>query len=224
MVFFLICNNKFVLLVLRITEAERAAEVLLGPYTAEEHAKRHLVVRDRRLNRAYEASVILPERVNPDAGKKKRSRVPEVELGGPIAAQPIRAVHPDDCSGPSRNLKDGEERPVKRSVIDPFEAHADVSSRASSNDGAPSPAKVTEVVVAACAEGASPTKDEDAAIGAGTASHVKKAMGTIRLPRLDGSETSSGGVRQRGDDDKGEGSCNAPTSPEVEIGEYGLLI
>ena len=42
-----------------ITEAARATEVLLGPYTGEEYSKRVLVVRESRLNRAYASSVRL---------------------------------------------------------------------------------------------------------------------------------------------------------------------
>ena len=154
------------------------------------------------MNRAYDVSVSLPKRIDPDAGKKKWSRVPEVELGGPIAAKPLRAIHPSDGGGPSRNLKAAEERPAKRVVQDPFEAHAEVSSRASSNNGAPSPAKVVETAVAGC-----------------TGSQVKKAIGTIRYPRLDATESSSGGIRQCGDGGNVEVSGDAPTSPEVEIGE-----
>ena len=83
----------------------------------------------------------------------------------------------------------------------------------------PSRAKVIETVIAMCTEAPSPARGADTVVGGCTGSQVKKAMGTIHWPCLDGSETSSGGIRQRGDDDKAEVSCNAPTSPEVEIGE-----
>ena len=81
-------------LVLPLTEAERLAEQLLGPYTGEEHSKRANAVHDRRLNRAYrDPAVRLLERPDPDAGKKKRARGPEeLEGTGPISAVPIRAI------------------------------------------------------------------------------------------------------------------------------------
>ena len=80
--------------VLSIGEAERTAEQLLGPYTADEHSKRKLVVRETRLNRAYLGSdAQLVERADPDAGKRKRVRGPEeLESGGPISTVPLRAV------------------------------------------------------------------------------------------------------------------------------------
>lgn len=80
--------------VLPIDEAERAAEQLLGPYTAEEHAKWGQVVGEHRLNRAYTDPSVQPaDRLDPDAGKRKRVRGPdELEASGPIPAVPLRAV------------------------------------------------------------------------------------------------------------------------------------
>ena len=80
--------------VLPIDEAERAAEHLLGPYTAEEHAKWGQVVGEHRLNRAYTDPSVQPaDRLDPDAGKRKRVRGPdELETPGPIRAVPLRAV------------------------------------------------------------------------------------------------------------------------------------
>lgn len=191
-----------ILLVLPISEAARTAEVLLGPYTGEEHSRRHLVVRDRRLNRAYNASVNLPKRVDPDAGKKKRSRVPEVELGGPIAVKPLCAVRLSDGGGSSRNLEAAEEKPAKKVVQDPFVVHAEVSSRGSSNNGVASHVEVVETTAAGR-----------------TVSQVDKAIGTIRYPRLDGTESSSGGLRARGDGGNLEIPGDAATTPELNVGE-----
>ena len=79
---------------LPIGEAKRVAEQLLGPYTADEHSKRRVVVREARLNRAYVDPALQPaERADPDAGKKKRVRgLEELETGGPISAVPLRAI------------------------------------------------------------------------------------------------------------------------------------
>ena len=78
---------------LPLTEAERIAEQLLGPYTGEEHSKRANAVHDRRLNRAYrDPATRLSECPDPDAGKRKRARGPEeLEGSGPISAIPLRA-------------------------------------------------------------------------------------------------------------------------------------
>ena len=91
--------------VIAITEAARAAEVLLGPYTGEEHSKCVTVVRDCRLNRAYAPSVRLSERPDPDAGKRKHARAAETSRPGPIAAVPLRAADPCEAPGPSRGYE-----------------------------------------------------------------------------------------------------------------------
>lgn len=77
-----------------IDEVARATELLLGPYSSEEHAKRALVVREPRLNRAYlDPEVRLAERQDPDEGWKKQACVPdEGDAGEPIDAVPLRAV------------------------------------------------------------------------------------------------------------------------------------
>lgn len=54
-----------------IDEAVRAAEVLLGPYTSDEHSQRTLVVREPQVNRAYRGKgVFLAEQVEPKEGKE----------------------------------------------------------------------------------------------------------------------------------------------------------
>ena len=95
-----------------ITKVAHAVEVLLGPYMGEEHRRRLVVVREPRLNRAYDASVHLQERADPDVGKNKRARTPEAEVAGPIAVAPLRSVRPCDGIGPSRSLEGFEERPT----------------------------------------------------------------------------------------------------------------
>ena len=122
-----------------ITEVVRAAEVLLGPYTGEEHARHRVVVREPRLNRTYDASDPLPERADPDAGKKKRARAPEAEVAGPISAAPLRSVRPCEGVGPSRSLEGFEEWPTGRLAEGTlFWVERSVSSSSSSNDRAAS--------------------------------------------------------------------------------------
>lgn len=53
-----------------------------GPVYGEEHTKRGLVVWEEWLNRAYAASVRLSKHLDPNAGKKKRARAPEVDRTG----------------------------------------------------------------------------------------------------------------------------------------------
>ena len=65
-------NLAFVV-VTPIDEAVWSVEVLLGPYTGEEHAKRLMVVRKPQLNLAYKDGVDLLERWDPDEWKKKHA-------------------------------------------------------------------------------------------------------------------------------------------------------
>ena len=103
-----------------IDEATRALEVLLGPYTGEEHGRRGLVVRDARVNRVYDASVRLAERPDPDEGKKKRARAADVDARGPIAVAPLRAVAPREGGGSSRGRGGDAEPTAKRAAPGPF--------------------------------------------------------------------------------------------------------
>ena len=148
-----------------LAEATRAAEVLLGPYTGDEHARRRVVVRDPRLNRAYDASVSLPERADPDAGKKKRARAPELEVGGPIPAPPLWAVPSRDGSAEAsvRRLPEGAT----------FRVDVSVSSSSSSNERAASRLEGAEA--------------ED--LGR-TISQVHRAIGVIGLTGLAATESS----------------------------------
>ena len=120
---------------LSIDEAERAAEQLLGPYTAEEHAKRGQVVREPRLNRAYaDPSVRLAERPDPDAGKKKRVRGhDELETLGPIRVVPLRAVGADGAGGSSAVVEGMAGPSVKRVAVVPEVSPGASSSSASSS-------------------------------------------------------------------------------------------
>ena len=106
----------FAVAVVPITEAARAAEVLLGPYTGDEHSKRIMVVRDARLNRAYDASVRLAERVDPDAGKRKRSHVLEATGTGPLVVAPLRVAAPCEV-GDSSRAPGSPRRPSKRLAV-----------------------------------------------------------------------------------------------------------
>lgn len=66
----------------------------MGPYTAEEHMKRGLVVCEPCLNRVYKDSEVrLLERLDPDEGKKKRvCALEECDVTGPIPTVPLRFV------------------------------------------------------------------------------------------------------------------------------------
>lgn len=97
-----------------IDEAARAMEQLLGPYTGEEHAKRGLVVRESRLNRAY-LVVLLAEHLDPDEGRKKQGQVPEeLDAPGPIDVRPLRSVGTGNTGDPSCARVDAADRPLKR--------------------------------------------------------------------------------------------------------------
>ena len=87
------------MLVAPITEAARAAEVLLGPYTGEEHARHRLVVRDAWLNRAYGASVRLAKCPDSNEGKKKHACAPEVNVRGLIVVVLLRTAGPCEVGG-----------------------------------------------------------------------------------------------------------------------------
>ena len=123
---------------LPITEAARSAEVLLGPYTADEHSKRMTVVRDRRLNRAYDASVRLAERVDPDPGKRKRGPGVGVSGTGPLAVAPLRVVAPSEVGCSSRDAE-SPGRPSKRLAVSAQRSESSGSSSSSSEERANSP-------------------------------------------------------------------------------------
>ena len=180
-------------------EASRAAEVLLGPYTADEHGRRGVVVREARLNRAYDASVHLPERVDPDEGKKKRVRAPEVEVAGPIAAPPLRSVRPRDDVGASRSLDPSEERPSGKL---PEGVKMRLPRSGSTNDDS-SEGRYSRT------EGT-----EDVDVGR-TVSQVKQAVGRINLTGLAASVCSSEASPSDADDVNIEGSGDAPAIPGV---------
>ena len=116
-----------------ITEAARAAEVLLGPYTGEEHSKCVTVVRDCRLNRAYTPSIRLFERTDLDAGNKKHARAAEISGPGPITVVPLHAAGPCDASGPSEVVEDAD-RPAKRLAMAVGREGSLSSSSSSSGD------------------------------------------------------------------------------------------
>ena len=120
--------------VLPVDEAERAAEQLLGPYTADEHSKRRVVVREARLNRAYVDPALQPaERADPDAGKKKRVRGPEeLETGGPISAVPLRAVGVCVAGEVAVGAPGPPPRKTSRVPVGPLEAVGSASSSAAS--------------------------------------------------------------------------------------------
>lgn len=119
---------------LPIGEAERVAEQLLGPYTADEHSKRRQVVREARLNRAYlDPAASLPERVDPDAGKRKRVRgSEELELGGPVSAVPLRAVGVGVAGEIAVGAPGPLPRKVSRAPDDPQEGSGSAGSSAAS--------------------------------------------------------------------------------------------
>ena len=119
---------------LPVDEAERAAEQLLGPYTADEHSKRRVVVREARLNRAYVDPALQPaERADPDAGKKKRVRGPEeLETGGPISAVPLRAVGVCVAGEVAVGAPGPPPRKTSRVPVGPLEAVGSASSSAAS--------------------------------------------------------------------------------------------
>ena len=123
------------LAVVAIDEAARAADVLLGPYTGEEHARRGVVERDARLNRAHDASVRLAERPDPDEGKKKRPRAAEVEVRGPIAVVPLRTAGPCEVGGSSRGRGDAAEPATKRVALEPSEQVERAESNSLSSGG-----------------------------------------------------------------------------------------
>ena len=74
------------------------------------------MVREPRLNHAYmDPAVRLEERVDPDAGKKKRVRGPEeLEAGGPISAVPLRTTGVDGPGQTSRVAEGATVPPLKR--------------------------------------------------------------------------------------------------------------
>lgn len=93
--------------------------MLLGPYTGKEHTRRRLVVRDARLNRAYDALVRLAERPNPDEGKKKHARAIEVDIRGLIAVVPLCTTGPCEVGGSSRGRGDALRPTAKRVALEP---------------------------------------------------------------------------------------------------------
>ena len=196
----------FFLSVAPIGEASRAAEVLLGPYTADEHGRRGVVVREARLNRAYNASVQLPERVDPDDGKKKRVRAAEVEGVGPIAAPPLRSVRPRDDAGGSGNLDPFEERPsgkLPKGVTIRLPRSCATSEDSSGGDY-------------------SRTEGTDAVDVGRTVSQVKQAVGRINLTGLATSECSSKASPSNAGDANIEGSGDALAIPRVTGGKLFL--
>lgn len=179
-----------------ITEAARAAEVLLGPYTGDEHARRGVVVREPRLNRAYDGSVVLPERADPDEGKRKRARAAEVEVAGPIAAPPLRSVRPREDAGASRSL-------------DPFEGRGTGElpegvtirvARSGLSSGSPPN------------EGCSGTKGGGVGNFGRTMSQVNRAVGTINLTGLVSSESSVEAESSSADEVDIEGDGDEPAA------------
>ena len=167
----------------------------MGPYTADEHGRRGVVVREARLNRAYDASVHLPERVDPDEGKKKRARAPEVEVAGPIAAPPLRSVRPRDDAGASRSLDPSEER-ASGKLPEGVKMRLPRSG-STSNDSS---------------EGRYSRTEGTEAVDAGrTVSQVKQAVGRINLTGLAASVCSS----EASPSDADEGSGDAPAIPGV---------
>lgn len=125
MFFFLFCSVATylvcVLAVVAIDEAAQAVEVLLGLYTGEEHARRRVVVRDARLNQAYDSSVRLAECPDLDEGEKKRTCMTEVEVRGPIAVMPLRTAGPCGVGGSSCGREDTMGPAVKRAAREPSE-------------------------------------------------------------------------------------------------------
>ena len=166
-----------------------------------------MVVREARLNRAYDASVHLPERADPDDGKKKRARAPEVEVAGPIAAPPLRSVRPRDDAGTSRSLDPFEERSSEKLAQDPrIRLPRSGSSSKDSSEGA-----------------YSRTTDTEAVEAGRTISQVKKAVGKINLTGLATSECSSEASPSDGDDVHVEGSGDAPAIPRVSDGNLIII-
>lgn len=81
-------------------------ELFSGPYTAEEHAKCALVVREARLNRAY-----------PDEGRKKQAHAPkDGDTREPITVVPLCAVGTADLGIASCARIDAAGRPSKRAT------------------------------------------------------------------------------------------------------------
>lgn len=153
-----------------------------------------MVVRDPRLNRAYDESVPLLERPDPDEVKKKRARDPEVEIAGPIAAPPLRSVRPRDDAGVSRSPDPFEERPTGKlpKGVSFCVARSGLSS-ASSFDRGYSRTEGAEV--------------ED--LGR-TRSQVDRAIGTINLTGLAASESSCEASPSRVDEVDIEGVGDQP--------------
>ena len=203
------------MLVTPITEAARAAEVLLGPYTSEEHVRCRVVVREPRLNRAYDASVHLSERADPDTGKKKRAHVPEVEVTGPIATAPLCVARPRDGGVPSRSLEDFEERPAKRLAEGTLEwVECSVSSSLSSNDRAASHA---------ASRAASPVGGAEAKVAGRTMSQVVKAIGTIGFTRL-AAESSSTDTPSHVYGEGAEVLGEVLATPGLAIGKHFVIL
>lgn len=122
------------LVVLPINEVERVAELFLGPYIGEEHAKWGLVVREARVNRVYmDPLVCLVERSDPDAGKRKQVHGPEdLEGQGPINEMPLRAIGVGGADY-SRPAGQGEVGLASKRVPRAPKALREVSSPASSS-------------------------------------------------------------------------------------------
>lgn len=150
------------LLVVPIVEASRAAEVLLGPYTPEEHARRGLIVREGRLNRAYDGSVRLLERADPD-GKKKRARPVEVEGTGPIAVSPLNSAPPRELDESASTGGRASKRPAEGS---PERVDLSGSDSSGSSSDSPSGSVVREVA---------------ATVAGHTSSDVRRAVGCFAV-------------------------------------------
>ena len=181
---------------LPVDEAERAAEQLLGPYTADEHSKRRVVVREARLNRAYVDPALQPaERADPDAGKKKRVRGPEeLEAGGPIRAVPLRAVGVGVAGEVAVGAPGPPPRKTSRVSAGPLEAVVSASSSAASL--AVSPRAGVGQVAAGSFAIASLALDEESG---GTPSHVygRGTEDTRVEDRVDGAGTGAFGLVYR---------------------------
>lgn len=191
------------LVVAPIAEVERAAELLLGPHTGEEHAKHRLVVREPRLNRTYDALVHLAELPDPDTGKTCAS-VPKVEGAGPIAAASLRVACLCDGGGPSHSLEDFTERPTKRVAEGtPERVECSGSSSSSSDERAVSPVEGAEV------EGVGRTMSE-----------VDRAIGTFGVTRLAVEESSNCDTSSHVYGGDVEVIGDAPTTPRLATGKH----
>nr|CCI55448.1 PH01B001E05.4 [Phyllostachys edulis] len=156
-----------------IAEAVRVVELLLGPYTGEEHVKRRLVHPD------------------PDAGKKKHARVPKVKGAGPIAATPLLGACPRDTDGPTCSAEDTTKRLTKRVAEGtPKRVECSKSSSSSSDERAISPVEGAE------AEDIGHTMSEvDKAIGTFGVTRLAVEESSSMTPRrafMEGASKSSG--------------------------------